>query len=94
MADFSLDTFEFNLRTLYALTRCLEIVSEASRSLTRELRDKYPDLPWRAIMESGNIYRHNYDNVVEEFVWRTVHKSLAPLLAMAETELAGFSHLR
>ena len=94
MADFSLDTFEFDLRTLYALTRCLEIVSEASRRLTRELRDKYPDLPWRAIMESGNIYRYNYDNVAEEFVWRTVHKSPAPLLAMAETELAGFSHLR
>ncbi len=38
-------------------------------------------------MGAGNIYRHDYDNVVESFVWHTVHQSLAALLAVVEGEL-------
>jgi hypothetical protein len=33
-------------------------------------------------MEAGNLYRHDYDNVAEEIVWRTVRDNLAPLLAI------------
>jgi hypothetical protein len=37
----------------------------------------------------GNIYRHDYDNVVVEFVWRTVRHSLAPLLVIVEAEMSS-----
>jgi uncharacterized protein with HEPN domain len=37
---------------------------------------------------AGNVYRHDYDNVAEEIVWRTVQNNLAPLLAAVEGELA------
>ena len=40
-------------------------------------------------MGVGNVYRHTYDNVAEEFLWRTVQHSLAPLLAIVEIELAS-----
>lgn len=39
-------------------------------------------------MGLGNVYRHDYDNVAEGFVWRTVQHSLAPLLAFVESEIA------
>jgi uncharacterized protein with HEPN domain len=84
----SLKDFAADRRTFYAVTRCLEIVSEAARRLPPSLRGRYPGLPWRAIMGAGNIYRHDYDNVVEEIVWRTVTRDLAPLLAAVEAELA------
>ncbi len=38
-------------------------------------------------MDVGNFYRHDYDNVAEEFVWRTVHESLPPLLAAIVGEI-------
>jgi len=41
-------------------------------------------------MGAGNVYRHDYDNVAEEIVWRTVQNNLAPLLAAVESELARF----
>ena len=62
------------------------IVSEACRRLDQGLRDRHPELPWRAIMGVGNVYRH-YDNVVEAFVWRTVRHNLAPLLTAIEQEI-------
>jgi uncharacterized protein with HEPN domain len=39
-------------------------------------------------MGVGNIYRHDYDNVAEEMVWRTVQHSLAPLLEVVAREIA------
>ena|SRR5215471_204538 len=88
VAGMSAEDFSEDRRTFYAVTRCLEIVSEAARRLPSELRDRHPELPWRAIMGVGNVYRHDYDNVDEDMVWRTVQRSLEPLLAVVEEELA------
>ena len=71
----------------YAVTRCLEIISEASRRLSLELKARHPDLPWRAIMDAGNVYRHEYDNVEAAYVWRTIHAHLSPLLQAVNTEI-------
>ena len=46
-AGFDYDTFRHDPRTVYAVTRCLEIISEASRGLPDELKARHPaaDLP-------------------------------------------------
>ena len=80
------------LRVLfYAATRCLEIISEALRRLPAEVRARHPALPWRDLMDSGNFYRHQYGNVAEKFVWRTIRESLPPLLAMVDAEVAALT---
>ncbi len=85
-----LDSFLADDKTFYAVTRCPEIISEASRRLPASLREKHAALPWKQIMGVGNIYRHNYDNVQENIVWATVHGHLAPLLAVVVAEIAEF----
>jgi uncharacterized protein with HEPN domain len=62
------DRFKNSPLHVYATTRALEIVSEASRRLPQELRNRHPQLPWRAIRDVGNFYRHRYDNVTESCV--------------------------
>ena len=81
--------FLADMRTFYAITRCLEIISEASRRLSPAMKARHPDIPWRKVSGSGNIYRHNYEDVVHRLVWGTVHEFLPPLQIMAETELAA-----
>lgn len=83
------EAFLGDRKTQYAVVRCLEIISEAARRLSAELRERHPELPWRAIMGAGNIYRHDYDNVAPDFVWRTVRISLESLLAAIEAEFSG-----
>ncbi len=73
--------------TFYAVTRALEIISEAARRLPDELRDRHPTLPWRAIMGAGNVYRHNYDNVIETYVSRALHDRLPKLVAVVLQEI-------
>jgi uncharacterized protein with HEPN domain len=45
---------------LYALTRCLEIISEASRRLSDEQKARHPEIAWREMAGAGNMYRHDY----------------------------------
>jgi uncharacterized protein with HEPN domain len=87
-AGHTVESFTDDRQIFYAVTRCLEIVSEASRRLPRAMRDRHPELPWRAIMDVGNVYRHEYDNVSEDAVWRTVQHRLSELVAVVEIELA------
>ena len=42
-------------------------------------------------MGVGNVYRHSYDDVAEEFVWRTVQHSLEPLLMVVIEEIEHLS---
>jgi uncharacterized protein with HEPN domain len=87
VAQFDFQAFKESRLHFYAVTRALEIISEASRRLPEEVRQKHPHLPWREIRDVGNFYRHQYDNVAESYVWNTVHQHLAPLLAGVAAEI-------
>lgn len=82
------EDFGDDRKTFYAVTRALEVISEASRRLEAEIKHRHPDIEWRDVASSGNIYRHNYDGVQERIILKTVRHSLPPLLAAIEMELA------
>src|SRR3954467_7432396 len=76
VAGFDRDTFKTDLRTLYAVTRCLEIISEASRRSSDALKARHPSIVWKQIAGAGNVYRHDYEDVAAEFVWDTLERAL------------------
>jgi uncharacterized protein with HEPN domain len=86
-AGFDAARFRDDLRTVYAVTRCLEIISEASRRLSRSLKERHPSIAWKRMAGAGNVYRHDYEDVAANFVWHTVQISLPPLRAAVEQEL-------
>lgn len=77
----------------YAVTRCLEIISEASRRIPQDIKARHPDIPWAEMAAAGNIYRHEYEDVAERRVWGTVEDRLPPLLAAVERELRDLGDL-
>jgi uncharacterized protein with HEPN domain len=60
-----LAAFRADRKTVYAVVRALEIISEASRRLPSELIEPHPEIDWLAVAAAGNIYRHEYDAVDE-----------------------------
>jgi uncharacterized protein with HEPN domain len=74
-------------RRAFMRRRALEIIPEAARRLAPSVRERHPELPWRAIMGVGNVLRHNYDDVAEEQVWRTVSEDLPALDRAIAAEL-------
>ena len=73
-------------RTIYAVTRCLEIISEASRRLPDDLKTRHPEIPWRDIAGAGNVYRHDYEDVAAKIIWDTVQLALPPLRSVIVEE--------
>jgi uncharacterized protein with HEPN domain len=81
------ETFRDNNLVFYGVTRALEIVSEASRRLPQEMKDRHPKIPWADMAGAGNVYRHNYEDVQQRLVWGVVQLRFPELLAMIEQEL-------
>src|SRR6185437_14538060 len=82
------ETFEHDMQRLYAVMRCVEIISEASRRLPGDLKARHPSIAWREMAGAGNIYRHDYQLVAPLRVWETVQDHLPPLRRVVEHELA------
>ncbi|MGD1901525.1 MAG: DUF86 domain-containing protein [Geitlerinemataceae cyanobacterium] len=43
----SLEDLENDRRTTYAVVRAIEIVGEAAKSIPTDIRQQYPEIPWR-----------------------------------------------
>jgi uncharacterized protein with HEPN domain len=82
-----IQSFSDDVMRVYAVPRCLEIISEASRRLSAALKERHPDIAWREMAGAGNIYRHDYEDVVAKRVWETVQLALPPLKIVVEQEL-------
>jgi uncharacterized protein with HEPN domain len=74
-------------KTVYAVIRALEIISEATRRLPAEIHLRHAAIDWVAVAAAGNVYRHEYDAVDEMLIWNTVQNSLAELRRIAAQEL-------
>ena len=52
-----------------AVIRCLEILGEATKRLSPDLRLLHRDVPWRAMAGMRDVLIHAYDQVDLEEVW-------------------------
>jgi uncharacterized protein with HEPN domain len=80
------DTFKSELQAVYSVTRCLEIISEASRRLPDDLKARHPGIAWRQMAAAGNVYRHEYEDVAAHLIWDTVQQALPPLRTVIDWE--------
>lgn len=88
VAGMSYDAFVADRRTVYAVTRALEIISEAARRVPEDVCARHPLVPWQDIRGAGNVYRHDYEDVLDSRLWATVQHALDPLDAAVHAELA------
>src|SRR3954469_24717421 len=80
------ETFQNDELHLYAVTRCLEVISEASRPLSDQLKSRHSGIPWKNMAGAGNVYRHDYQDVAALRIWDAVQCALPPLRKVVEQE--------
>ena len=90
----ALGAFAEDRKTVYAVIRALEIISEASRRLPVDFKNRYSDIDWMAVGAAGNVYRHEYEAVDDSLIWHTVQHSLTSLRDAASDELQRLSEPR
>jgi len=79
MAGVTLDAFEPDRRKRWLVERGIEIISEASRHLTADLKARHPEIPWSKVAGIGNVLRHGYESISAPVMWALVRDNLPPL---------------
>ncbi|MFV1965834.1 MAG: DUF86 domain-containing protein [Pirellulaceae bacterium] len=74
-------------KTAYAVVRALEILGEATKRIPAEIRDRFPEIPWRSMAGIRDKLIHDYVSVNLEVVWKTVTEDLPPLLPQIQRVL-------
>ncbi len=52
-----------------ALVRLLEIIGEAAKSVSQDVKDEFPTIPWKQIAGTRDRLIHGYFNVDLDVVW-------------------------
>ncbi len=72
-----------------ALVRRIEIVGEAARGISNELKSRTPEIAWRAIIATRHILAHDYNEVDHDILWRVVAEHLPKLVAQLDALLTA-----
>ena len=91
-ADMTFEDYINDRKTIYAVTRALEIISEASRRLPDEFVQRHSEIDWTGLAAAGNVYRHEYEVVDDALVWTTIQQELEPLYEAVVDELQRLEH--
>jgi uncharacterized protein with HEPN domain len=88
IAGVSIEAFEADWRKRWLVERGVEIISEASRRLTDELKARHPEIPWTKVAGIGNVLRHEYEGISAPVMWKLVQEDLSPLEQVCREEVA------
>lgn len=61
--------FKKDNKTVDAVIRNFEIIGEASKKLTDDVKESYPDIPWHEMYYLRNRVTHEYFGVDYEIIW-------------------------
>jgi uncharacterized protein with HEPN domain len=89
MGDISLEAFDADWQKQWLVERGVEILSEASRHLGEELKNRHPEIPWRKVAGVGNILRHDYGRIAPPVMWTLARDNLPSLERVCRDELAA-----
>ena len=78
-ADMTLDQFQDDTRTSFAVIRALEIIGEATKNIPTPIREQYPEIPWKGFTGMRDKLIHAYFGVNLEVVWDTIQQDLPQL---------------
>ena len=79
VSDLTAMKFADNSAMQDAVMRRLEIIGEAVKHLSDELKASQPNIPWKDIAGMRDILIHEYAGVQLGRIWRTVQNDLPPL---------------
>ncbi len=67
-----------------ALLHLIQTVGEAARNISEEYQQHHPEIAWKPIMGIRHRIVHNYADIDDEVIWKTVTDDLPVLVKILE----------
>jgi uncharacterized protein with HEPN domain len=67
----TLEAFEQSWEKRWLVERGVEVISEASRHLADDIKERRTEVPWSKVAGIGNVLRHAYDHVAPDVLWNS-----------------------
>ncbi len=78
--------FLHDTKTQDAIIRNFGIIGEATKGLSKALKERHSEIEWKQISGMRDFLIHVYFGVNLERVWQTVETDLEPLKSVIEAE--------
>lgn len=76
------DEFAADLKTQSAVIRQIEIIGEAARQSSDELRSRHAAVPWADVIGMRNVLAHAYHGVAVDEVWLAATRDVPELVRL------------
>ncbi|HHP7230018.1 MAG TPA: DUF86 domain-containing protein [Xenococcaceae cyanobacterium] len=70
------DSFAQDRKTIFAVSRAIEIIGEASKQIPSQITAQYPNVPWREIAKMRDKMIHHYFGINLKILWNTANNDL------------------
>lgn len=86
LTPLSYDDFFDDEIAVYAIMKCYEIIGEAARNLSPEVKSRVPRIPWQDVITMRNKITHEYWGADVKVMWDTAKLDL-PILKVEVQKL-------
>jgi len=81
----SCEDFLSDERTQAAVERKVEIIGEAARKVSDEIRAAHSEIQWKSVVGLRNILAHQYDDIIAGQMWLVTQEHIPKLIAFLES---------
>ncbi len=88
IAGMSEDQFMYDRKTQRAVVRDLEVIGEAAKALSDDVRSQNPQIPWKGLAGVRDKMIHHYFGLDYQVIWTIASDELPVLLPKVRDILA------
>ncbi len=82
--NLSFNEFTEDKKTINAVIRSLEIIGEASKKVSQEIKENNKNIPWKEMAGMRDKMIHGYFDLDLVTIWETVKNDIPPLKPLFE----------
>jgi uncharacterized protein with HEPN domain len=76
------DAFDADVVLRRAVERCLEIIGEASKAMSSDVTDTYPEIPWSDMAKVRDRLSHHYHRIDPSQLWTMATRDIPAVVSL------------